>query len=423
VSIYVFLGPTLRPSDAAKVLDVVCLPPVSQGDVYRAALARPAAIGIVDGYFNGAPSVWHKEILWALAQGIPVFGSASMGALRAAELSLFGMQGVGRIFEMFRDNILEDDDEVAVVHGPAELDFMPLSEPMVNIRATLAAAESTGILKSESRRTIEDLAKSAFFADRVWTAILDAASSKDDSNLELQALKDWLPTGRVDQKHNDAVEMLELMKKTLFVSPPRSPEVSRSIGAFAMGASDSNSSRKAIIDELRLEGVEPYQRFKTAALLRVLAGLESRRRGLSPSQGAVGVTHTGIRFSLGLLTSAQLTDWLDRNSMDAGSFDRLVEDLARTEEFGRLWAPTLDAAILDELRLAGSYERLADQAKAKQRIPVDSGIVGADWNILLARNWYFEERLGQPIPDDLEAVSRSLDFNGMQDFDGAIRLE
>ena len=60
--------------------------PSAQGDVYRVAQERPSAIGIVDGYFEGVLSVWHKEILWAMAEGIHVFGSASMGALRAAEL-------------------------------------------------------------------------------------------------------------------------------------------------------------------------------------------------------------------------------------------------------------------------------------------------------------------------------------------------
>ena len=46
-------------------------PPVGQGDVYRAATRyRPRAIGIVDGYFHQVPSVWHKEILWAMAEGI-----------------------------------------------------------------------------------------------------------------------------------------------------------------------------------------------------------------------------------------------------------------------------------------------------------------------------------------------------------------
>ena len=71
----------------------------------RRCLSRGAgaasAIGIVDGYFEGVLSVWHKEILWAMAEGIHVFGSASMGALRAAELHPFGMHGTGRIFEAF----------------------------------------------------------------------------------------------------------------------------------------------------------------------------------------------------------------------------------------------------------------------------------------------------------------------------------
>ena len=71
------------------------------------------------------PTVWHKEILWAMAQGIHVFGAASIGALRAAELDAFGMRGIGRIYEAFRDGVLEDDDEVAVLHGPEELGYPP----------------------------------------------------------------------------------------------------------------------------------------------------------------------------------------------------------------------------------------------------------------------------------------------------------
>ena len=59
----VFVGPTLRPEEIAGAGDFVCLPPVAQGDVYRAARSRPRAIGIIDGYFSGAPAVWHKEIL------------------------------------------------------------------------------------------------------------------------------------------------------------------------------------------------------------------------------------------------------------------------------------------------------------------------------------------------------------------------
>ena len=151
MSVCIFVGPTLSREAVVSVLDAQCLPPAAQGDVYRAARLRPRAIGIIDGYFSGAPSVWHKEILWALSQGIAVFGSSSMGALRAAELHSFGMRGVGRIFEWFRDGVLEDDDEVAVVHGPAELGFAGASEPMVNVRATLARAVAEGVITPATR--------------------------------------------------------------------------------------------------------------------------------------------------------------------------------------------------------------------------------------------------------------------------------
>ena len=150
----VFIGPSLVRSEI-EAAGVVCLPPVALGDVYRVAQSKPRAIGIVDGYFEGVPSVWHKEILWAMAQGIHVFGSASMGALRAAELHAFGMRGVGRIFEWYCDGTLEDDDEVAVLHGPAEAGYVALSEPMVNIRTTLADAQQQKVITAQTRTLLE----------------------------------------------------------------------------------------------------------------------------------------------------------------------------------------------------------------------------------------------------------------------------
>src|SRR5690348_12016648 len=99
----IFAGPSLPPSRRPPDPRLIWKPPVKQGDLYRAALGQPAIIGVVDGYFETVPTVWHKEILWAMAQGIHVYGSASIGALRAAELSPFGMKGVGKIYEAFRD--------------------------------------------------------------------------------------------------------------------------------------------------------------------------------------------------------------------------------------------------------------------------------------------------------------------------------
>lgn len=216
----VFTGPTLSPAEGRAELGAVYLPPAAQGDVYRAALARPQAIGIIDGYFECVPAVWHKEILWALAQGIHVYGAASMGALRATELAPFGMQGVGRIFESYRDGVFEDDDEVAVMHGPADTGFRPLSEAMVNIRQTLAAAEAAGVLSSGARRALERIAKDFFYADRVYPLILRRATEAGLPAHELLALQRWLPQGQVNQKREDALAMLRVIREVLADGPP-----------------------------------------------------------------------------------------------------------------------------------------------------------------------------------------------------------
>ena len=90
MSVVVFTGPTLLGEEGKAELAAAFFPPASQGDVYLAVKGGARVIGIIDGYFERIPAVWHKEILWAMAQGVHVYGSASMGALRAAELTAFG---------------------------------------------------------------------------------------------------------------------------------------------------------------------------------------------------------------------------------------------------------------------------------------------------------------------------------------------
>src|SRR5438552_3318383 len=199
------LPPALRPVSEPRI---EWRPPVRQGDVYRAALTGPAAIGIIDGYFEVVPTVWHKEILWAMAQGIHLFGAASMGALRAAELDGFGMHGVGQIYEAFRDGVLEDDDEVAVLHGPQELGYPALTEAMVNIRATLGAARASGVLASDLAEQLTGLAKALFYKERSYAAMLDAAAVAGLPAGTLREFTDWLPAGRIDRKRLDALAML-----------------------------------------------------------------------------------------------------------------------------------------------------------------------------------------------------------------------
>ncbi len=139
----------------------------------RAALRRPRVIALVDGVFERVPAVWHKEILFALSEGIHVYGAASMGALRAAELDRFGMRGVGDVYRAYADGQLEDDDEVAVAHGDAEQGFRAVSDAMVDVRATLAAAVARGIVTEQAAAQIVARVKRTFYAQRLLLSALD----------------------------------------------------------------------------------------------------------------------------------------------------------------------------------------------------------------------------------------------------------
>ncbi|MGI9435158.1 MAG: TfuA-like protein [Geminicoccaceae bacterium] len=221
MTVYVFAGPTLSHAEGQSIFDAIYLPPTAQGDVSKISMQRPSAIGIIDGYFHRMPSVWHKEILLAMASGIHVFGSASMGALRAAELHSFGMVGVGRIFEGYAAGDITDDDEVAVVHGPAEAGYIALSDAMVNIRATFDAAAKDDIITSTTAQGLTDIAKATFFYHRRYDALLDAGADKDLPADELSRLQEWLPYGKIDLKKNDAIQMLRSIDDFLKKAPPR----------------------------------------------------------------------------------------------------------------------------------------------------------------------------------------------------------
>ena len=373
MTVAIFVGPTLRREEVAAALDAVCLPPAAKGDVYRAALQRPRAIGVIDGYFSGAPSIWHKEILWALSQGIHVFGSASMGALRAAELHSFGMRGVGRIFEAFVDGALEDDDEVAVVHGPEEVGYLSLSEPMVNIRATLAAAEGEGVLKPAARGALTDYAKSLFFPERNWTALLAQAISLGVSEGEAASLRDWLSNGALDQKRLDALEMLSAMRETLACGEAFRPNFhfewthlwDEFVFNFSGQGPDPSAPSQAILDELRIQGPEAYAPVETRALLRALAAVGGGR-DRNVSQDDLRSALHALRAKLGLYARADLDRWLSRNDLDETSLERLLRDEVCLKALRERMGRSLEPYLLDELRLSGEYAGLAERARAKQ---------------------------------------------------------
>lgn len=198
----VFVGPSLPDAADHAGADLVLRPPARQGDLMAALADGATAVGLIDGYFEMVAPVWHKEILYLLSQGVSVLGAASMGALRAAECAAFGMVGIGRIFEDYAAGHRVDDADVALLHGPQELGYPPLTVPMVNVDATLGKAGELNLLSDEEQRALKTAADRLFYKNRTWKSMAMAAG------LSSPHLEATLSLAKLDQKREDALELL-----------------------------------------------------------------------------------------------------------------------------------------------------------------------------------------------------------------------
>jgi hypothetical protein len=216
-----FAGPSLHgtpwAADEPSLIDgVECRGPAAQGDIATAVVEGATAIGLIDGRFEDIAAVWHKEILYALEEGVQVFGAASMGALRAAECAPFGMIGVGAVFERYRDGDLVDDAAVAQTHAPAELGYAPLSEALVNVEATLERFVKLRAINEAEAAALNAGARRLFFKERTWPQILDAAGL--DCEPRRARLLELVRRCRVDVKQQDAVILAKYLS---YLDPAR----------------------------------------------------------------------------------------------------------------------------------------------------------------------------------------------------------
>ena len=423
MKIIVFVGPTIAVSEAARVLEADYRPPVAQGDLYRAACEQPWGIGIVDGYFERVPAVWHKEVLWALSRGVHVFGASSMGALRAAELSAFGMVGVGDIYAAFANGTLMDDDEVTVLHGePAA--YRELSVAMVDIRATLAKAEDESVISRSSRDRLEQLAKRVNYTERSFAGLLALAESDGIAHGQRDALRAWLHEGRVHQKRLDALALLEHMGRIRNEHPePHQPrfafehtdaweQVLRRERIGSSPAPQAASLDEAIYEELCLQP-QLLQEVATAAMARVLALEEAERRGIEVDPPMFRHTVDTFRREQELLDTPSVEQRLEREHMNRTEFVALMTDEAKTRWVHQLYAGQIQRRFLDVLRLMGKYGQLAARAQDKQeRLASLTGASLSDTGLAehdLVR-WHFERNCKHPAPQDFDLAAQNAGF-------------
>lgn len=384
--IVIFLGPSLPLAEAEKILDAIYLPPAKQSDLISAVTTyRPDSIGLIDGVFLTYPSVWHKEILYAIERGVTVYGASSMGALRAAETEAFGMVGVGEIYHMYASGTLLDDDEVALVHAPEDMGYSPLSEPMVNVRATFNRAKNEGLIDEKMCEKITAIAKSIYFAERTFSTIFRQATAAGILPNKLETLAEFVKVNYVNLKRQDAILLLEALRD-LPESLPQSPPnftLARNQFFTTLYNRDRTVLRTGTpVTSGEIAGytalhLPDFNDINFNALNRELVQVLAEVLGVEVSQAEVDKENRRFRSQYNLFQDEQVTDWMAENDLTLEQFNQLMYDVARCRRLQNwlLMRKSYERnakILLDELRLQNRYQEYADAAAEQKRIVQES---------------------------------------------------
>jgi len=380
MKIVVFLGNRIPVAEAQAILDAVYLPAVETGDVQRVLAEEPSAIGIIDGSF--AAPVWHKELLLALSRGVHLFGACGIGALRAVELEPFGMVGVGRVFEDARAGVLAGDDELAC--GPNDD-----SVARVDVRDSCLEAGERAVITREQAVALMRAATSIHYRERTYSRILLDAKAAGVPDAAVDAFRRFLSIGR-SLTARDAVAMLDVLRE-FAAHPPRplrppfslerTPSFDRLDSYVLQAQADpnlwlplqslENPESGAHLDQ-PARGGETLKVVRKKVLLRLLAGHETERLGISPTDDDVHQMARDFRRQFGLLTEADTREWLAQAGLSVEDFTEVMSDFAAIRILERLYVREIDRGVPNHIRINAVRDFVSSRSNA------NSVVNGAD---------------------------------------------
>ena len=213
--IIIYTGLSLPFSEAKEILDshddieVIYKRPIKRGDLSLALKENPDIIGIIDGVFHQNSAVGHKEILNMMKKGIEVYGASSMGALRASELDVLGMHGIGYVYNQYASGEVDSDDDVAVMLDSETLEA--LSEPLINMKYVFTNAASQNIITEDEKDELLEIAKKTYYPKRNYSQTLSSSSLDDETK---DKLIDFIRESE-DIKKEDAKDLIRHIKNKI----------------------------------------------------------------------------------------------------------------------------------------------------------------------------------------------------------------
>ena len=361
--VHVFVGPSISADLVGTALpNAIIRPPAAQGDILRALYDRPTAIAVIDGYFDLVPAVWHKEIMVALASGVAVYGASSIGALRAAELQPFGMIGHGRIFECYRDGILEDDDEVAVVHASPEDGYRQLSHALVDLRDLYERAEDTRVITPEVRRRLVDAAKQLPYPERHHRRVLECV---DPVGIPVAQLDAFVRDAGPGLKARDALSLLALLAETppdgvdARPSPLRvEPTVFLQRLYNEVQLERASGISPLPDDTVALRGLDSHAVLRKKVLTRLLGRELAGLLQIPVSDEDLADAMARFRISFDLADDQAWAAWREVEGISDDAMLTFLQDWVLLDKLQRQRTDDIDLLVADQLRIATARLRV-----------------------------------------------------------------
>jgi hypothetical protein len=385
-----YLGPTLPIQDAVELApNVIFRPPAKQGDILSDTVEiQPDRILLIDGEFDQSFAVWHKELAFALSKEVKVYGAASMGALRAADLWRQGMIGWGKIFSWYKTGLTEDDSEVAVLYSlDPKGNYRSLSIPIVDIRGTFQRVAEKLEIGIDHQEALIGAAKAIHFTRRthdklghVWSGILGEEIAR------------MLVNNLWNQKAEDAAGLLS--NYTLLATEPEAQRPGESALTkffwaqydrdrkikieMASGQSAVRLAQQHVSDYIGLHSVDHHQIFWDARNF-YLANILAEKLGVQVTERDVDREHARFCIRCGLQNEQDESRWISANNLTRGEYMILIIRVAAVRKM-QLWLSSslvpMDSTkiVLDYLKMHNAYGYWAQECAEKEAAIQAKGI-------------------------------------------------
>lgn len=386
MKILVFAGPSMtRPLPPVSGKEIIFFPPAGQCDVMSAVhRLSPDVVVIADIRVWPGMSVLHKELIWVLAQGVRIIGTAAGGALRAAELAFCGMKGHGRVYEMTAAGLIEDDAEVFSTWEKNGTGYTRLTEPFVNIRATLELPKVRKSIGEDGADAVLAAARAIYYKDRTFSALEAGLADAGINAKRITILMERLKEHYCDIQSEDLADTLERISEANFLPAPMDPEtmpvpIDEQGAIFRMlydhdriVEDDGRQMRLYEIGNFVTTHHPDMEHLAYNAFNRELVLVLADQTGLEVCDEEVTAVTETFRRIFSLTQEDALASWLAENDLSRKDFSILMRDETRIKKLresflaGQMFQKNT-RPVLDFLRLTHAYPQWRSKAFDREK--------------------------------------------------------